>query len=55
MTMAIPARIDDPYALLLALMRRDFRAFLRKAYPAIRGGELIRWNWHLDAIAHALD
>lgn len=55
MTIDIPARIDDPYALLLALMRRDFRAFLRKAYPAIRGGEMIRWNWHLDAIAHALD
>jgi predicted phage terminase large subunit-like protein len=48
-------RIADPYAFLQALMRRDFRAFLRKAYPAIRGGEMLQWNWHLDAIAHALD
>ena len=48
-------RINDPHALLQAVMRHDFRAFLRKAYPTVRGGELIRWNWHLDAIAHALD
>lgn len=36
-------------------MREDFAAFLRKAYPSIRGGEMIAWNWHLDAIAHRLD
>lgn len=48
-------QIDDPHALLNALMRRDFRVFLRKAYPAIRGGDMIAWNWHLDAIAHRLD
>ena len=46
---------DDPYALLLELMRRDFAAFLRKAYPWISGGEAMLWNWHLDAIAHQLD
>lgn len=46
---------DDPHALLLELMRRDFAAFLRKAYPWISGGEAMLWNWHLDAIAHQLD
>jgi len=25
-----------PYAVLLAIMRRDFQAFLRKAYPAVK-------------------
>lgn len=48
-------RIDNPELLLRELMRRDFRAFLRKAFPAIRGGDAISWNWHLDAIAHELD
>jgi predicted phage terminase large subunit-like protein len=47
--------MDDPHAILLALLRRDFRAFLRKAFPAIRGGAQLAWNWHLDAIAHQLD
>jgi len=47
--------LDDPAAFLQALMRQDFGAFLRKAYPAIRGGDMLSWNWHLDAIAHALD
>ncbi|MFC4595534.1 phage terminase large subunit [Sphingobium tyrosinilyticum] len=53
--MADSAGIDNPDALLKALMGRDFGVFLRKAYPAIRGGDLLSWNWHLDAIAHALD
>jgi predicted phage terminase large subunit-like protein len=47
--------LDDPQAFLRTLMRGDFRAFLRKAYPWIRGGDMIAWNWHLDAIAHQLD
>ena len=45
---------DDPLAVLQTLMRNDFRAFLRKAFPTIRGGTLLAWNWHLDAIAHQL-
>lgn len=46
---------NDPALVLRELMRRDFRAFLRKAFPSIRGGDPISWNWHLDAIAHELD
>ncbi len=53
--MADIARIDDPAAQLRELLRQDFRAFLHKAFPAIRGGAPIAWNWHLDAIAHQLD
>lgn len=48
-------QFDDPALVLQQLMRRDFRAFLRKAFPHIRGGAPISWNWHLDAIAHELD
>lgn len=48
-------RIDDPAALLRQLMRRDFRAFLRKAFAAVAGGAAIKWNWHLDAIAFELE
>lgn len=47
--------MDDPHAVLQALLHRDFRAFLRKAFPAIRGGAQLAWNWHLDAIAHQLE
>jgi len=46
---------DDPQALLKELCRHDFTAFLRKGWPWISGGELLSWNWHLDAIAHKLD
>lgn len=48
-------RIEDPHALLLELMRNNFGVFLRKAFPWIRGGDLLGWNWHLDAIVHQLD
>lgn len=48
-------RFENPALAFQEIMRRDFRAFLRKAFPAIRGGDPISWNWHLDAIAHRLD
>lgn len=48
-------QIDDPRALLHALLRRDFGAFLRKAFPAVSGGADIAWNWHLEAIAWQLE
>lgn len=55
MTMTIDRPIDDPAALLRQLMRRDFRAFLRKAFSWVAGGAALEWNWHLDAIAHELE
>ena len=47
--------INDPHALLCALLHGDFRAFLRKAFPWVCGGAPLAWNWHLDAIAHQLN
>src|ERR1043166_7233405 len=47
--------IDNPAALLQALMRADFGPFARKAIPWISGGAPVLWNWHLDAITHRLD
>lgn len=46
---------EDPQALFNELCRHDFGAFLRKGWPWVSGGELILWNWHLDAIVHKLD
>lgn len=48
-------KIDDPHEVLNELMRADFAVFLRKAFAWILGGEMVDWNWHLDAIVHALD
>lgn len=48
-------QIEDPPGFLLALMRRDFGAFLRKAFAWINGGEPLQWNWHFDAMAYELD
>lgn len=47
--------MEDPHGLLTELCRQDFTAFLRKAWPWISGGELLDWNWHLDAIAYRLE
>lgn len=49
------SRIDDPHALLNALMREDFCFFARKAIPMLIGGKAVKWNWHIDAIAYELD
>jgi hypothetical protein len=48
-------RLEDEAAFFRELMRRDFTAFLRKAWPWISGGDAVEWNWHLDAIAHRLE
>lgn len=47
--------VDNPRAVLDELCRHNFLAFLRKAWPYINGGEALLYNWHLDAIAEALD
>ena len=38
-----------------ALVRSDFSAFARFAFPIVSPGEGLRWNWHLDAICHHLE
>jgi hypothetical protein len=38
-----------------AIMRQDFRSFLRKAMPEVSPGDRLLWNWHLDALAHELE
>jgi predicted phage terminase large subunit-like protein len=47
--------VSDPQALLDALCRERFEAFLRKAWPWINGGDELLWNWHIDAVVHRLD
>ena len=48
------SELTDPQAVLDVLLKQNFAAFLRKAFPWIRGGDLIGWNWHLNAIVHQL-
>lgn len=40
--------------LLEAVLRRDFASFVGKAATSLVPGKLA-WNWHLDAICHALE
>lgn len=49
------AGVSDPQALMDELSRRDFATFFMRAYPVIRGGDVVEHNWHIDAIAQALD
>ncbi len=49
------ARLADPQSLFDELCRYRFDAFVRKAWPWISGGDLIKWNWHIDAIGYQLD
>ncbi|MBV7259009.1 phage terminase large subunit [Erythrobacter crassostreae] len=46
---------QKPHLILNRARQRSFVAFLMKAWPEVTGGELISWNWHLDAIAHQLE
>ena len=36
-------------------MRRDFLCFLAKAFETVSPGDVYQRNWHIEAIAHALD
>jgi predicted phage terminase large subunit-like protein len=47
--------IQDPHALLDAVLRRDFLSFLIRAFPHINGGADLIPNWHMDAIAQQLN
>lgn len=49
------AKPNDPHLFLIKSQQRSFVAFLQKAWPHVTGGELIDWNWHLDAIAYQLE
>lgn len=49
------ARLTDPRGFMDELARRDFAAFFLRAFPVIRGGALVDHNWHIDAVAHALE
>jgi len=46
---------DNPVLFQQALVRRSFEAFIAKAWPWITGGEPIKWNWHIEAIAWQLE
>jgi len=37
------------------LMRRNLVAFVRRCFETVAPGETLRMNWHIDAMAHALE
>src|SRR5262247_1690041 len=37
------------------LLRRDFVAFIRRTFETVVPGEELHLNWHIRAIAHALN
>jgi hypothetical protein len=37
------------------LMRRNLVAFVRRCFETVATGETLRMNWHIDAMAHALE
>lgn len=46
---------DNPVLVLRELRRHDFLAFLERAWVHINGGQMLMFNWHIDALAHQLD
>lgn len=46
---------EDPHASYLELMRRHFPLFLMRAFPHIKGGQLLAPNWHHSAMAYELE
>lgn len=46
---------QNPVLFLREMQRRDFLAFLDRAWPHISGGQYLDHNWHIDAIAYRLD
>lgn len=45
----------DGTIILEALLRSDFRYFLRKVFAALSPGQRFIMEWHLEAVAHALE
>jgi predicted phage terminase large subunit-like protein len=53
-----PARTLSPQAqreVVDELMRRDLVAFVRRSFETVVPGESLRLNWHIHAMAHALE
>jgi predicted phage terminase large subunit-like protein len=48
-------RTDDKDRVLQALLRRDFRAFVQKAFQTLSPGQIFVLEWHLSALAHQLE
>ena len=46
---------EDTHTAMNELTRRNFLFFLLRAFPYISGGEQLKANWHLSAMAYALD
>ena len=55
MTSLRPSNDADRRLLLQAILRTDFCSFARAVFPIVSSGDIFLPNWHIEAIAHALD
>lgn len=46
---------EDAPAAMIEMTRRNFLFFLMRAFPYISGGQQLKPNWHLSAMAYELD
>jgi hypothetical protein len=44
----------DPRAVIDAVLRTDFYAFVQAIFPIVSGGGQLMLNWHIEAVAEAL-
>jgi hypothetical protein len=42
-------------AVLDAILRSDFNAFIQKAFTTVSPGDAFAGNWHIEAMAHELN
>jgi predicted phage terminase large subunit-like protein len=50
-----PPTGSDPQRALEAILRTDFYAFTAKAFETVSPGDAFMRNWHIQAMAHALE
>ncbi len=46
--------VDEQQALFDAIIRSEFAVFIKKVFSTVAPGEMLEWNWHIDAIIEAL-
>jgi predicted phage terminase large subunit-like protein len=51
----IPKKPANDQAVLDAILRSDFTAFIQKAFTTVSPGDAFAGNWHIEAMAHELN
>jgi len=46
---------NDDHKLLEAILRQNFFSYVCAVFPLLNGGAMMQPNWHIEAMAHALE